>query len=96
MQIGEMQQQQKQMVVFGTAQCSKHGKVCESAWSTDRRCSSDVKLKFQRWQTAGLNVHRGEHVRFYARWQSLIDRVVLWVFFVGVPGLQNNMFGVAK
>jgi hypothetical protein len=27
---------------------------------------------------------------------ALIDRVVLWVFFVGVPGRQNNTFGVAK
>jgi hypothetical protein len=32
------------MVVFGAARCSEHGKVCESARSTDGRCSSDVNL----------------------------------------------------
>jgi hypothetical protein len=32
------------MVVFGAARYNEHGKVCESARSTDGRCSSDVDL----------------------------------------------------
>jgi hypothetical protein len=55
------------MVVFGAAQCSKQ--VWKSVRSTDGRCSSDVKLKYRRWKTAGRNGRLGAHIRFYARCQ---------------------------